>query len=112
MVMSNINKSIVANTELTYDIHKEVRILKANLDTHVTATLADRNKVEGAAKILKIAGPVVWAIMIGLIGAMWHTYSLGIDARAILSTKITSLEVKVDELTNVLHGILPKLPGK
>ena len=92
MVMSNINKSIAANTDLTHAIHKEVKTLKTDFDTHVTETVAARNQALGAGKILKIAGPVLWTLMATAVGTMYHSYeSFQEETTSTLNTMNTKL---------------------
>jgi hypothetical protein len=101
MVMSNINKSIVANTELTYAIYSEVKVLKSDLETHVTAVLAEKNQTAGVTRTLKIAGPVLWAIMAGVIANMYHHYdNFQIDTNKVLSgisIQLTAIETRIND---------------
>jgi hypothetical protein len=99
MVMSNINKSIAANTDLTHAIHKEVKTLKYDLETHVAETLATKNQALGASRILKVAGPVLWSIMAAAVATMYHHYdNFQVDTTATLTTinaKLGNIETRM-----------------
>ena len=75
MILSNINKSISANTGLTKAIHLEVRALKNELESHVTESDAVKNKADGAYKIIRIITPAIWAILCGAIALLYHNYA-------------------------------------
>jgi len=74
MVMSSINKSISANTDLTYAVHKEVSALKSDLEVHLVETEAAKNQGKGAYKIMRIIAPTLWAVMGVAIGTLYHNY--------------------------------------
>jgi hypothetical protein len=101
MVMSNINKSIVANTELTNAIYGEVKVLKFDLDSHISLVLAEKNQTKGATKILKVAGPALWAIMAGVIATMYHHYdTFQVETNTTLQSimfKVNTIETRLND---------------
>jgi hypothetical protein len=72
MVMSNINKSISANTSLTHAVHNEVKSLKVDFEDHIVKVNAARNEGRGAYKVLRVIVPVLWTIIFAAVGELYN----------------------------------------
>jgi hypothetical protein len=75
MVMSSINKSIAANTELTYAVHREVKALKTELETHITDGEAIKNKGVGVYQVMRILVPALWVVAFTILGNLYSNYN-------------------------------------
>ena len=104
MVMSNINKSISANTDLTHAIHKEVKSLKLDLDTHIKDTEARKNRDEGTLRVFRIAGPLLWAVMAASVGMLYKNYT-EFHTETSLTLGGISDRIQNIETTMVFYGI-------
>lgn len=100
MVMSSINKSIAANTELTYAVHREVKSLGLELDSHITAEAAIKNKGLGVYAVAKVVVPAIWFIMLSIITYVFKDYSSfqsGVSMDMIkIQGKISEISTKID----------------
>ena len=92
MVMSSINKSISANTELTYAVHKEVRGLKIELENHIEETEAAKNQGKGILKVMQVLIPALWIGMGSAVGILYRSYdSFQIET----ATSLTNISEKL-----------------
>jgi len=103
LILSNLNKSIIANTELCQDMHAEIKVLKLEVDTHVAESAAARNQGMGAYKIVRVATPVLWVVLCGVVGLMYNLYE---TFQKDTITSISSLTAKVDNLESLQRNRL------
>ena len=108
MVISNINKAILANTELTYAIHKEVKSMKIELDTHVIELTAAQNQAKGATRVMRIAGPVLWSILAASVGTMFWSYD---NFQADTISALSGINIKIEGLSTKLSLYHPDFLG-
>ena len=102
MVMSDISKAIVANTDLTHAIHREVKTLKTDLESHVIDIAASQNQTKGAAKILRVAGPLLWTIMAATIGDLYHSYNV---FQSDTNISLNNIEIKLSAINTKMEDI-------
>lgn len=111
MVMSDISKAIVANTDLTHAIHNEVKTLKGDLETHVIDITAAQNQSKGAAKIIRIASPLLWSIMAATIGVLYHSYdnfqSSTNNSLNTISVELSAISTRIDDRRSWRVNTLP-----
>ena len=111
MIMSSINKSIAANTDLTFAVHREVKALKGELENHIQEGEAIKNKGAGAYMVMRLVVPALWIIMGSAVGSLYSSYSAFQTSVAEDLVKIHAKLVDIDTRI-IYHGIteIPKPP--
>ena len=97
MVMSSINKSIAANTELTYAVHREVKALGIELESHITSEEAVKNKGIGMLAVAKVVIPAVWLIILSIVSYIYTDYS---SFQSRISMDIVKIQLKLADIEN------------
>jgi hypothetical protein len=118
MVMSSINKSIAANTELTYAVHREVKALKRELEGHIEAEEALKNKSAGIYLVMKVLVPALWGVALLVLGSIYTGYGkfqdrIEMDLAKIqvrLSDVDTRLSIHIGEDRTKSNGAITKKP--
>lgn len=99
MIMSNLNKSIIANTELIQSMHGEVVALKKEVETQVAEQEAVRNQGMGAYKVMRVLTPTIWIITCTITGLMYNSYT---DFHKEILDTTSSIEIKLQKLDTLL----------
>lgn len=104
-VMANINRAISANTSLIHELHREVKLLKIEVEAHITENLKSQNQNLGSSRVLKLIGPIVWSVLTISVGTLYLQYdtfrSQTIETLASIGTKLEVIQTKI----NLIHYI-------
>lgn len=109
MIMSNLNKSVIANTDLIVATQAEILSIKQEWQLQQEQQDLIKNQGIGMYKVLRILTPVLWVVASGTIALMYNSY---VDFQKEMTSNMTSLSAEVQRIETAvtLHGVFETLP--